>query len=97
MEAAHHGQVPMLRYLLNEASPSCPINDWTTFYVATEGWLEALQFLRQEVNSPTKCKWNRTDCLYEDTDKGRSDVVEWINNQPAAEDDNTSYEDIHHQ
>jgi hypothetical protein len=155
--AAYYGHVHMLRYLLNEANPPCPVDSYATNWAAEDGRLEALQFLRQEVNppvpwgsgvchaaaeckdsaqsvkilrwmheenippppwsnacdfatyygnlpalqymrldAPIKAKWNRSQCLSTATEYSHTDIVKWINNQPAAEDDNTSYEDIHH-
>jgi hypothetical protein len=83
--------VTILRWMHEEAISPPRWRD-ACYIAAVDGNLPALQYMRLE--APTKAKWNRAKCLSEATDNGHPDMVEWINNQPAAEDDNTSFEEI---
>jgi hypothetical protein len=62
-DAAYYGQVPMLRYLLNEANPPCPIDSRATEYAARQGHLGVLQFLRQEAKTQSTTElWGESIC-----------------------------------
>jgi hypothetical protein len=94
-ECEDHAQsVTILRWIHEEDRSPPPWGN-ASYIAAINGNLPALQYMRLE--APTKAKWNRAICLSEATDNGHPDMVEWINNQPAAEDDNASARDIFYQ